>query len=49
MAYPVDVTIEYGEGERSRGLAVGHIFDHRGQHVASVAQEVLLRPERQER
>lgn len=29
-----------------RGLAVGHVFDRTGQHVASVAQEVLLRPER---
>ena len=30
----------------SRGLAVGHIFDRSGVHVASVAQEVLLQPER---
>jgi acyl-CoA thioesterase-2 len=29
-----------------RGLAVGHIFDERGDHVATVTQEVLLRPER---
>lgn len=26
MAYPVDVSVEYGDGERSRGLAVAGIF-----------------------
>jgi len=26
-----------------RGLAIGHVFDASGQHVATVAQEVLLR------
>jgi acyl-CoA thioesterase-2 len=30
----------------SRGLAVGHIFRADGEHVATVAQEVLLRPRR---
>lgn len=30
----------------SRGLAVGHIFTATGEHVATVAQEVLLRPPR---
>jgi len=27
----------------ARGLAIGHVFDERGLHVATVAQEVLLR------
>ena len=31
---------------KSRGLAVGRIFTQEGTHVASVAQEVLLRPPR---
>ena len=30
----------------SRGLAVGHVFSSDGEHVASVAQEVLLRRQR---
>jgi acyl-CoA thioesterase-2 len=30
----------------ARGLAVGHVFDPDGQHVATVAQEVLLREPR---
>lgn len=29
-----------------RGLAVGHVFSAAGEHVATVAQEVLLRPTR---
>lgn len=29
-----------------RGLAIGHVFDAKGLHVATVAQEVLLRPRR---
>jgi len=29
-----------------RGLAVGHVFTEEGEHVATVAQEVLLRPPR---
>ena len=33
----------------SRGLAVAHIFRRDGQHVASVTQEVLLRPRREPR
>jgi len=28
----------------SRGLSVGSIFDHTGRHVATVSQEVLIRP-----
>jgi acyl-CoA thioesterase-2 len=28
----------------SRGLAIGHVFDESGAHVATYAQEVLLRP-----
>jgi acyl-CoA thioesterase-2 len=31
-----------------RGLAIGHIFDDDGGHVATVTQEVLLRPPRPE-
>ena len=31
-----------------RGLAVGHVFDPAGAHIATVAQEVLLRPDRPE-
>jgi acyl-CoA thioesterase len=27
-----------------RGLAVGHVFSAGGAHLATVAQEVLLRP-----
>jgi len=30
----------------TRGLSVGNIFDAQGHHVASVAQEVLIRPRR---
>jgi acyl-CoA thioesterase-2 len=30
----------------SRGLAIGHLFTAEGQHVATVSQEVLLRPRR---
>jgi acyl-CoA thioesterase-2 len=30
----------------SRGLAVGHLFTSTGRHVATVSQEVLLRPRR---
>ncbi|NLD77130.1 MAG: acyl-CoA thioesterase II, partial [Acidimicrobiales bacterium] len=30
----------------SRGLSVGHVFAVDGTHVATVAQEVLLRPRR---
>ena len=30
-----------------RGLAVGHVFDLRGAHVATIAQEVLLRDTRE--
>jgi acyl-CoA thioesterase-2 len=30
----------------TRGLAVGHVFDDDGEHVATVAQEVLLRDRR---
>jgi acyl-CoA thioesterase II len=30
----------------ARGLAVGHVFDDTGQHVATIAQEVLLRDRR---
>lgn len=30
----------------NRGLAVGHVFTAAGEHVATVAQEVLLRPPR---
>jgi acyl-CoA thioesterase-2 len=28
---------------QGRGLAIGHVFDESGLHVATVAQEVLLR------
>jgi acyl-CoA thioesterase II len=30
----------------TRGLSIGSIFDHEGRHVATVAQEVLIRPVR---
>jgi acyl-CoA thioesterase-2 len=30
----------------ARGLAIGHVFDESGVHVATVAQEVLLREPR---
>jgi acyl-CoA thioesterase-2 len=30
----------------ARGLAFGHVFDEGGEHVATVAQEVLLRERR---
>jgi acyl-CoA thioesterase-2 len=30
----------------SRGLSSGAVFDQQGRHVASVAQEVLIRPHR---
>jgi acyl-CoA thioesterase-2 len=30
----------------SRGVAVGHVFTDEGRHVATVAQEVLLRAKR---
>jgi acyl-CoA thioesterase-2 len=30
----------------SRGLSVGHVFDQRGTHVATISQEVLLRSAR---
>jgi acyl-CoA thioesterase-2 len=30
----------------SRGLAVGYVFTQEGEHVATVAQEVLLRDTR---
>ena len=29
---------------RTRGLATGHVFDRAGVHVATIAQEGLLRP-----
>jgi acyl-CoA thioesterase II len=32
----------------TRGLSVGNIFDRRGRHVATVSQEVLIRPIRAE-
>ena len=35
----------YGGG---RGLAIGHVFSPDGVHVATVAQEVLLRDRRNE-
>ena len=31
----------------SRGLAIGHVFTAEGEHVATVAQEVLLRERRE--
>jgi acyl-CoA thioesterase II len=31
---------------RTRGLATGHVFDRRGVHVATIAQEGLLRPKK---
>jgi len=31
---------------RTRGLATGHVFDSKGVHVATIAQEGLLRPRR---
>ena len=31
---------------RTRGLATGHVFDRSGAHVATIAQEGLLRPKR---
>ena len=30
----------------SRGLSVGHVFDQRGTHLATISQEVLLRSTR---
>ena len=33
----------------SRGLSIGHVFDEDGSHVATVAQEVLLRDSRDRR
>ena len=33
----------------SRGLALGHVFDETGTHVATIAQEVLLREPRADR
>jgi acyl-CoA thioesterase-2 len=30
----------------SRGLSVGHVFDQRGTHLATISQEVLLRSQR---
>jgi acyl-CoA thioesterase II len=29
-----------------RGLSTGHVFDESGSHVATIAQEVLLRDSR---
>jgi acyl-CoA thioesterase len=31
---------------RTRGLATGHVFDRSGVHVATIAQEGLLRPKK---
>jgi acyl-CoA thioesterase len=31
---------------RTRGLATGHVFDRTGTHVATIAQEGLLRPKK---
>lgn len=39
-----DMTCHYAGG--SRGLAFGHVFTADGEHVASLAQEVLVRPAR---
>jgi acyl-CoA thioesterase-2 len=39
-----DMTCHHLHG--GRGLAVGHVFDEHGLHVATVAQEVLLRRRR---
>jgi acyl-CoA thioesterase-2 len=31
---------------RTRGLATGHVFDRAGVHIATIAQEGLLRPKK---
>ena len=40
----IDVKTESPTGVR--GLTIGHVFDDQGRHVATVAQEALLREER---